>query len=342
MLKLLPGVVDTNARDAPSWNLLSGLTINGRNTASTSRTTASPTSYRGTSGTSPRPPSTRLRKSAFSRRTSRPSTAEVRGASITVVTRSGSKTFRGSAAFYKRDDALNGNEFLRRAQCGLGQTEQCAAPLYAFDNFAWTLGGPVLVPGTTFNKRRNKLFFFWSQDILSRTDAGTLNQRRMPTALERTGDFSQTFDNQSRLIYIRDPMLSGLQQPDWRTGMFRGQQDPRQPHRFNGTGAPEPVPDAECFRPDRNQPVQLHVPDRDGLATKRPGAARGLEHRSDDDRVRPPSVRPRETCGWRGDFRRGLWVAPDASKFDTDSVSYVNTLLHTFSPTTSSAKSRSA
>ena len=34
------------------------------------------------------------------------------GATITVVTRSGSKDFHGSAAFYKRDDAWNGNEYL--------------------------------------------------------------------------------------------------------------------------------------------------------------------------------------------------------------------------------------
>ena len=67
----------------------------------------------------------------------------------------------------------------------------------------------MLIPGTGFNKSRNKLFFFWSQDILSRTDPGNLLQRRTPTALERQGDFSQTLDSQNRLIYIRDPLLSG-------------------------------------------------------------------------------------------------------------------------------------
>ena len=64
------------------------------------------------------------------------------------------------------------------------------------------------MPGTDFNKGRNKLFFFFSQDILPRTDPGNLNQRRMPTALERSGDFSQTFDGQGRLINIRDPLLA--------------------------------------------------------------------------------------------------------------------------------------
>jgi hypothetical protein len=101
------------------------------------------------------------------------------------VTRSGSKDFRGSAAFYKRDDSLNGNEFSRKQQCGLGVTAQCSAPLYTFNNTAWTLGGPAILPGVSFNKGRNKLFFFWSQDILLRLDPGTLNQRRMPTAPKR-------------------------------------------------------------------------------------------------------------------------------------------------------------
>ena len=68
---------------------------------------------------------------------------------------------------------------------------------------------PCSSRGPSFNKSRNKLFFFWSQDILSRTDPGSLNQRRTPTALERQGDFSQTVDGSNRLIFIRDPLLSG-------------------------------------------------------------------------------------------------------------------------------------
>ena len=88
-------------------------------------------------------------------------------------------------------------------------TVQCSAPLYKFDNTAWTVGGPVLFPGTKFNAGRDKLFFFWSQDLLGRTDPGGLNQRRMPTALERKGDFSQTVDSRNALIFIRDPLLAG-------------------------------------------------------------------------------------------------------------------------------------
>ena len=93
------------------------------------------------------------------------------GATISVITRSGTKDFHGTAAFYKRDDTWNGNEFQRDQQCGLGVTAQCDPPLYDVRQLGrGRLGGPVLVPGTEFNKGRNKLFFFWSQDVLSRTD----------------------------------------------------------------------------------------------------------------------------------------------------------------------------
>jgi len=131
------------------------------------------------------------------------------GATISVVTRGGSKDFRGSAAFYKRDDALNGNEYARKVSCAGGTASACEAAYYKYDNYAWTVGGPVLVPGTGFNRSRSKLFFFWSQDVLHRQDPGGLNQRRTPTERERQGDFSQTLDSQGRLIYIRDPLRAG-------------------------------------------------------------------------------------------------------------------------------------
>ncbi len=209
-LKLLPGVVDTTNREAPGWGSMGGLSINGRSGGfnfSYDGVTSKDTGSNSGNYSAPALDSiaeVRVQTSNFQAEYGRSS-----GATITVVTRSGSKDFRGSLAYYKRDDSLNGNEFTRRQQCNLGNTAQCDPPLYQFDNTAWTLGGPVLVPGTDFNKGRNKLFFFFSQDILSRTDPGGLNQRRVPTELERRGDFSQTFDGQNRLVFIRDPLLPG-------------------------------------------------------------------------------------------------------------------------------------
>ncbi len=210
MLKLLPGVIDTSAREAPGWGSMGGLSINGRGGGfnfSYDGVTNKDTGSNSGNYAAPALDSiaeVRVQTSNFQAEYGRSS-----GATITVITRSGSKDWRGSARYYKRDDGLNGNEYSRRQQCGLGVTAQCDPPLYTFDNTAWTLGGPVLIPGTGFNKGRNKLFFFFSQDILKRTDPGNLNQRRMPTALERTGDFSQTRDANRNLINIRDPRLSG-------------------------------------------------------------------------------------------------------------------------------------
>ncbi len=210
MLKLLPGVIDTSNREAPGWGSMGGLSINGRSGGfnfSYDGVTNKDTGSNSGNYAAPALDSiaeVRVQTSNFQAEYGRSS-----GATITVITRSGSKDFHGSAAYYKRDDSLNANEFARKTACAAGQTIQCSPPLYQFDNEAWTIGGPVLVPGTEFNKGRNKLFFFWSQDILQRTDPGGLNERRMPTALERKGDFSQTFDTQGRLIWVRDPLLSG-------------------------------------------------------------------------------------------------------------------------------------
>ena len=209
MLKLLPGVIDTRNREAPGWENMNNLSINGRTSFNFSYdgVTNKDTGQNGANYAAPALDSIaeiRVQTSNFQAEYGRSS-----GATITVITRSGSKDFRGSAAYYKRDKGLNGNEFLRRQQCRSGQTINCQAADYTFDNTAWTLGGPVLIPGTSFNKDRNKLFFFWSQDWLARTDPGGLNQRRMPTALEREGNFSQTRDQNNQLIFVRDPLLTG-------------------------------------------------------------------------------------------------------------------------------------
>ena len=66
----------------------------------------------------------------------------------------------------------------------------------------------MLIPGTTFNEKRDKLFFFYSLDLLPRTDPFLVSST-MPSALERNGDFSQTRNNAGVLRFIRNPS-SGL------------------------------------------------------------------------------------------------------------------------------------
>ena len=130
-LKLLPGVVDTSAREAPGWGSMGGLSINGRSGGfnfSYDGVTNKDTGSNSGNYAAPALDSiaeVRVQTSNFQAEYGRSS-----GATITVITRSGSKDFRGSAAYYKRDDAWNGNEFQRRRQCSQGVTAQCEPPPY--------------------------------------------------------------------------------------------------------------------------------------------------------------------------------------------------------------------
>ena len=207
-LKMLPGVIDTSARDAPGWGSVGGMTINGQNSFNFSYDGVTNKDTGSNSGNYAAPAldsiaEVKVQASNFQAEYGRSS-----GATITVVTKSGTRDFHGTAAYYKRNEKFNTNSWDRRRQCDAGQLASCAKAPYRFDNTAWTIGGPVLVPGTDFNKNRDKLFFFFSQDLLPRNDPGTLQLSTMPTALERAGDFSQTFDSQGRTVCIKDPQLA--------------------------------------------------------------------------------------------------------------------------------------
>jgi hypothetical protein len=209
-LKTLPGVVDTSARDAPGWGSVSGLTINGQTNFNFSYdgVTNKDTGSNSNNYAAPALDSiaeVKVQSSNFQAEYGRTS-----GATIVVVTKSGSRSFKGSAAYFRRNEDYNANSWDRRRSCDAAKAQgtvspNCDKPRYRYDNTAYTIGGPVLIPGTDFNKERNKLFFFWSQDILPRNDPGGLNNNTMPTALERNGDFSQTVATNGSRIWIKDP-----------------------------------------------------------------------------------------------------------------------------------------
>ena len=117
------------------------------------------------------------------------------GPVVNIVTKSGTKQYKGSAYWFKRHEALNANDFFN-------SRNGVAKPLYRFDTVGATLGGPVPLP----KPGRDKLFFFYSFDGLRSLNPRPLQQVTTPTALERAGDFSQTLDTNGRLIVVRDPL----------------------------------------------------------------------------------------------------------------------------------------
>ncbi|MBO0722685.1 MAG: carboxypeptidase regulatory-like domain-containing protein, partial [Blastocatellia bacterium] len=120
------------------------------------------------------------------------------GGQMNVTIKNGTNQFHGSGYYYWRHESLDANEWFNN-RTGVSK------PIYRFQNPGGTIGGPVIIPGTKFNKSRTKLFFFFSYDYLRNIGQTAVNHYTMPTALERQGNFSQTVNTKGELILIKDP-----------------------------------------------------------------------------------------------------------------------------------------
>jgi len=118
------------------------------------------------------------------------------GGTINVTTKSGSQEFHGSSYWFYRHEGLYANSFFRNRT-------GTVRPIERIQNFGYTLGGPVYAKN--FNRNKDKLFFFWSQEYVRRQNFASTLFVTTPTAAERQGDFSNTRDVNGTLIPIRDP-----------------------------------------------------------------------------------------------------------------------------------------
>ena len=136
------------------------------------------------------------------------------GMIMNIVTKSGGRDFHGSLYTYLRNEGLNANNFFNnRNQVNVDPaTGKTRRPLYRFLTMGGTIGGPVYIP-KLFNTNKDKWFFFFNDEEWKVKQPGSLIQNTMPTALERSGDFSQTVDVNNKLIPVNDP-LTGKQFPD--------------------------------------------------------------------------------------------------------------------------------
>jgi hypothetical protein len=98
------------------------------------------------------------------------------GAMVYVVTKSGTQQFLGTVFHFVRNDIFDARSFFAKQ----------VDPL-RFNDFGWTVGGPVFIP-RKWNTQKNKLFFFYSQEWKF-NHLGTTNVSTIPTLAERQGDF---------------------------------------------------------------------------------------------------------------------------------------------------------
>ena len=92
---------------------------------------------------------------------------------INVITKAGTNAIKGSAFEYYRNGSMNAKDW----------GAVLASPPLKRNQFGGTLGGPL---------SRDKTFFFGTYSGLRQTTSTFLNTAIVPTAAERTGDFSQS------------------------------------------------------------------------------------------------------------------------------------------------------
>jgi len=79
------------------------------------------------------------------------------GATVSVAIKSGGRDFHGNVYEYFRNDAIQGYPFIPI-------NSPSRKPPLRYNNFGYSIGGPIFIPGH-FNKDRDKLFFFFAQDF---------------------------------------------------------------------------------------------------------------------------------------------------------------------------------
>jgi hypothetical protein len=119
------------------------------------------------------------------------------GGVFNVTMRSGSNEFHGSGGGWLRNTDWEANAFFNNAQ-GIPRTDQPNRTYYG------SFGGPVWIPKVYNGKNRT---FFWGSLEGYRDTQGNSGQTAVPTAAERVGDFTHSFDGSGNLVIQYDPLL---------------------------------------------------------------------------------------------------------------------------------------
>jgi hypothetical protein len=128
------------------------------------------------------------------------------GASVQVTTKGGTRDFHGSGYVFIRNESLNARGWNADSTAANGAIRKNT---YRYNTDGFTVGGPVFIPHH-WNVAKNKLFFFASEEHQNTKSGGGNRNLTVPTALEKTGDFSQSIQNNgSALPALYDPTTGG-------------------------------------------------------------------------------------------------------------------------------------
>lgn len=149
---------------------------------------------------------------------------------VEVETKSGTNKFHGDLYEFLRNDDFNATpEFFT------------SPPEYKKNDFGFTIGGPVFIPGH-YNKNRQKTFFFWSEEWRRELTpaSGFFSTTTVPTMAERGGDFTDQCPAGATPFQTSDS-----------SGFAGGPYNPN---------CPAASPGATVTDPNTGMPVQLYNP----------------------------------------------------------------------------------
>jgi len=129
-----------------------------------------------------------------------PEYGQAMGAIISIVTKSGTNGFHGGFFYDGRNDLLNATDYFNN-QTGIKKD------VVRRNDWGYNIGGPIM---------KDKLFFFFSEEW-NHEQRGAQRNGDVPTAAEKTGDFSNPRTDKSSTGALCDP-LPGV--TDNTTGLY--------------------------------------------------------------------------------------------------------------------------
>ncbi|MGB8013365.1 MAG: carboxypeptidase regulatory-like domain-containing protein [Terriglobales bacterium] len=118
------------------------------------------------------------------------------GGQVVVATKSGTSQFHGSVYEFNRNNLYNANNAANKISIAQGAVAsvpgQFSTPIERYNDFGFTIGGPLEIPGL-YHPVKNKTFFFWSEEW-RRASSPQIQTATVPTTQQLGGTFPWVLD----------------------------------------------------------------------------------------------------------------------------------------------------
>jgi hypothetical protein len=145
------------------------------------------------------------------------------GGQIRIITKSGTRDLHGNFYEFLRNSAFDANTWTRNRSGSASRPCEdfpkdaaCRPEPFRYNQFGYSLSGPVPLPFTSFNKNRDKIFWLFGQEWVRQRRAATTSIT-VPTLKMRNGDFSELLGPNKFFtseVLIRDPLTRSTANPN--------------------------------------------------------------------------------------------------------------------------------